>query len=377
MSENLEENESTWIVIYRPVSGYEFRLSSEENTKEAFEFRQEITFGPGVSPRTRARAATVVQDKVRAVALAGEPGFSAEQVLAGTKLRQGDRFEFRAWLEDRDRIVRFYRDREYYTARVVPMRTAAESTGKERPVDLQYRIARGRRTVLEVTGYAGGDDLLNRLRQTWSDNVVLDLLDDRLTKATREHLIDAGFLRARIEVEVDRPDSDTDRARVRIDPGLRTGSRQLAFRGNQVLATQTLQELDSVGSTRCQRVDGSGPADRCDPRGIRGEGLSRGARHHRANRVRGRRRDVADSDRRGAGGAGGGGPADGRCARAAGWSARGDRPCRGVAIYRRGGSIRTRPAGALLPRPRISRRAAWRRRRPPRRREWTWRSRSR
>ena len=101
--------------------------------------------------------------------------------------------------------------------------------------------------MLEVTGYAGGDDLLNRLRQTWSANVVLDLLDDRLTKATREHLIDAGFLRARIEVEVDRPDSDTDRARVRIDPGLRTGSRQLAFRGNQVLATQTLQELTASG----------------------------------------------------------------------------------------------------------------------------------
>ena len=247
LSENLDENESTWIVIYRPISGYEFRLSSEENTKEAFEFRQEITFGPGVPPRPRARAATVVQDRIRAVALAGEPGFSAEQVLAGTKLRQGDRFEFRAWLEDRDRIVRFYRDREYYTARVVPMRTAAESKGKERPVDLQYRIARGRRTVLEVTGYAGGDDLLNRLRQTWSDNVVLDLLDDRLTKTTREHLIDAGFLRARIEVEVDRPDSDTDRARVRIDPGLRTGSRQLAFRGNQVLATQTLKELTASG----------------------------------------------------------------------------------------------------------------------------------
>ena len=247
LSENLEENESTWIVIYRPVSGYEFRLSSKENTKEAVEFRQEITFGPGVRPRTRVRAATVVQDKIRSVVLAGEPGFSAEQVLAGTKLREGDRFEFRAWLEDRDRIVQYYWDREYYTARVVPMRTAAESTGKERPVDLQYRIARGRRTVLEVAGYAGGDDLLNHLRQTWSGSVVLDLLDDRLTSATRAHLIDAGFLRARVDVEVDRPDGDTDRARVRIDPGLRTGSRQLAFRGNEVLATQTLQELTASG----------------------------------------------------------------------------------------------------------------------------------
>ena len=258
-SENLEEDESTWIVIYRPVSGYEFRVSSEENTKEAFEFRQEITFGSGVSPRTRARAASVVEDKVRAVALAGDPGYSAEQVLAGTKLRPGHRFEFRAWLEDRDRIERFYRDSEYYTARVVPMRIAAESTGKERPVDLQYRIARGRRTVLEVTGYEGGDDLLNLLRQTWSENVVLDLLDDRLTKATRDHLIDAGFLRARIEVEVDRPDSDTERARVRIDPGSRTGSRELAFRGNEVLATQTLQELTASGRLDAKAWTDPGP----------------------------------------------------------------------------------------------------------------------
>ena len=117
LSENLEENESTWIVIYRPVSGYEFRVSSSENTKEAIEFRQEITFGPGVSTRTRARTAAVFQDRVRSVALAGEPGFSAEQALADTKLRQGDRFEFRAWLEDRDRIARFYWDRDIHRAR--------------------------------------------------------------------------------------------------------------------------------------------------------------------------------------------------------------------------------------------------------------------
>ena len=114
---------------------------------------------------------------------------------------------------------------------------------------------------------------------------------------------------------------------------------------------------DSVGSPRCQRVEGSDPADRRDPRGVRGEGLPRGARHHRANRVCRRGGDVADSDRRGTGGAGGGGPADGRCARAAVRSARGDRPCRGVAICRRGGSSRTCAAGALLPRPRFSRRA--------------------
>jgi outer membrane protein insertion porin family len=76
---------------------------------------------------------------------------------------------------------------------------------------------------------------------------VLDLLNESLAKATREHLIDAGYLRTSIEVDVDRPDSDTDRARVRIDPGLRTRSRQLAFQGNQVLSTETLLALAGSG----------------------------------------------------------------------------------------------------------------------------------
>ena len=248
LSENLEENDSTWIVIYRPISGYEFRLSSRESGMEAIEFRQEITFGPGVATRSRVRAAAVVHDTIRSVSLIGDPGFSTAEVLANTKLQPGDRFEFRRWLEDRDRIVQYHWDRQYYTARVVPMRTAAETTGTERAVDLQYRIARGRRTVLDVTGYVEDDGLVTRLRRAWSDNVVLDLLRDRLTTTTREHLVDTGFLRPLIEVEIDQPDSDTDRVRLRIDRGRRSDSRQVAFRGNQVLTTQMLHELTAAGA---------------------------------------------------------------------------------------------------------------------------------
>ncbi len=111
LSENLEESQSTWIIIYRPVIGYEFRLSSEENTKEAIEFRQEITFGPGVSTRARARSTTVAEDRIRAVTLTGDPGFPTGEVLSVTKVDAGDRFEFREWLSDRGRIERFYWDR--------------------------------------------------------------------------------------------------------------------------------------------------------------------------------------------------------------------------------------------------------------------------
>ena len=344
LSENLEENESTWIVIYRPVSGYEFRVSSSESTKQAIEFRQEITFGPGVSTRTRPRAAAVFHDKVRSVSLAGEPGFSAEQALADTKLRQGDRFEFRAWLEDRDCIARFYWDREYYTARVVPMRTAAASEGKERPVDLQYRIARGRRTVLEVTGYAGGDDLLNRLRQrgpATSCSTCWTISWPGGPRASHRCRVPSR----RIEVAIDRPDSDTDRARVRIDPGPRTGSRELGFRGNQVLATQTLQELTASG-----RLDAGAWKDPAPLVAAIREAYA--AKGYLAARVtiepiafaeeaatlpiridEGRAAQVSAVQLTGV--------APERQVR----GARGDRPCGGVAICRRGGSIRTGAAG--------------------------------
>ncbi|MGE5814725.1 MAG: translocation/assembly module TamB domain-containing protein, partial [Acidobacteriota bacterium] len=243
VSENLEESQSTWIVIYRPIGGYEFRLSSEENTTQAFEFRQEITFGPGVSSRARVKSVTLVPDKVRSVTLDGEPGFTAEEVLAGTKIRAGDRFDFREWLNDRDRIARFYGDRRYFTARIIPMRTTGEDTGTERQVDLQYRITRGPRTLLEVTGYIADDAFLARLRQAWSDNVLVNLLGDSLAKAARDQLADAGFLRARVEAAIDRPEPDAVLARIRIEPGPRTDSRRLAFSGNRVIASEELQNL--------------------------------------------------------------------------------------------------------------------------------------
>lgn len=245
LSENLEESQSTWIIIYRPVSGYEFRLSSEENTTQALEFRQEVTFGPGVSPHARLQTVAVVADRVHSVTLDGDPGFPADQVLAGTKIRAGDRFDFRQWLDDRDRIARFYRERGHLGARIVPMRTTGEGSGKERPVDLQYRITRGQRTLLEVNGHPADDQLMARLRRTWSETVLVDLLDDSLARAARDYLVDEGFLRAGVEVRVDHPEPDTVRARVQIEPGPKTSSRQFAFSGNQAIPAEVLQELAS------------------------------------------------------------------------------------------------------------------------------------
>ncbi len=50
LSDNLDDNELTWVIIYRPRPGFEFRAISRGGSEFTGEFRQEIPFGPGVSP---------------------------------------------------------------------------------------------------------------------------------------------------------------------------------------------------------------------------------------------------------------------------------------------------------------------------------------
>ena len=122
LSDNLDDNELTWVIIYRPRPGFEFRAISRGNSEYTGEFRQEIPFGPGVSPpRTTARR-QVELDRIAGVTVSGAPGFPPSEVLAATNLRQGDQFDFGRWLDDRDRIARAYLERGYFATRIVPTR---------------------------------------------------------------------------------------------------------------------------------------------------------------------------------------------------------------------------------------------------------------
>ena len=50
LSQDLDNNKLTWIVVLMPKRGYEVRLSQRDNLEEVVEFRQELLLGPGVSP---------------------------------------------------------------------------------------------------------------------------------------------------------------------------------------------------------------------------------------------------------------------------------------------------------------------------------------
>ena len=320
LSENLEENESTWIVIYRPVSGYEFRLSSRRTPRRRSSSVRRLpsapvsprALGPAPPPSSRTRSAQ--WHSLANPASAPSRCWRARSCDRATasSFEHGWRIAIASCGSTGTGVLHRARRSDAHSGREQRQGASRRSPAPHRAWTTDGARSHGY-AAATISSIAFG----RRGPPTWCSTCWT-------TGSTREHLIDAGFLRARIEVEVDRPDSDTDRARVRIDPGLRTGSRQLAFRGNQVLATQTLQELTASG-----RLDANAWKDPAPLIAAIREAYA--AKGYLAARVTigpiefADDGDVADSDRRGAGGAGGGGPADGRCARAAVWSARGDR----------------------------------------------------
>ncbi len=245
LSDNLDDNELTWVIIYRPRPGFEFRAISRGGSEFTGEFRQEIPFGPGVSPPRIAPRRRVERDRIVSVTVSGEPGLAEAEVLSAASLKAGDHFDFGQWVDDRERISRVYLDRGYFSARIVPTRRAVPNTSAEPRVALDYRITRGPRTVLTISGYDPPQELVDQLRQTWADSVVVDLIGPDLELVVRNHLAGLGYLRASVTANVDETIADQLTASVQVDPGPVTTERHLAFSGNTVLSEKELLDLAS------------------------------------------------------------------------------------------------------------------------------------
>jgi outer membrane protein assembly factor BamA len=246
LSENLEDGPLTWVLVWKPVTGYEFRFASVENTQSSIEFRQELLFGPGTSRiRSAGRRATAgaPQPIVADIEITGSPGFGEDELRSVLRLKPGQRFDIRKWIDDRLRIEKFYRSRSYHRARIVPTRVEREPVGGVRRLTLRYDLERGPRTVIEVVG----DDLpgaaIDEMHEDWGGVPIADVLREEFERIAKLELARRGYLQAAVSAEFVTVTDDLEQAVMTVDRGSRTRTQEIAWSGNR---TMTAAELDAV-----------------------------------------------------------------------------------------------------------------------------------
>ena len=192
LSDNLDDNELTWVIIYRPRPGFEFRVALARQHR----VHGRVPAGDPIRPRRLAPAVT------RASAGGARPrGRRHRQRRAGLRagrraLRHVARSRRRVRLQSLAGGPR--PDRRGSTSSAGTSRRASSRPGShsladggEPRVALDYRVTRGPRTVLSVSGYTPPPEVEDQLRQAWADSVLVDLLEADLARVMREHLVDA------------------------------------------------------------------------------------------------------------------------------------------------------------------------------------------
>jgi outer membrane protein assembly factor BamA/autotransporter translocation and assembly factor TamB len=242
LSQDLDNNKFTWIAIYAPKRSYEIRVSQRDNVEEAVEFRQELLFGPGVSPPTApGRRSRAKGPRVSSVGFSGDLLFPVSELESVLTLKKGKPFDAGRWQEDRARLEAFYRRRGYATARIVPGRTIANDGGTDRAA-LIYRVDPGPRTILQVNGIDLSDGDRRDLMRVWSGSVLPEFLDDDISAHLRTLLAERGYLRPSIVINVTTPAPDAVLADVAVTPGPVAGTRTLVIEGAREVAEPELRE---------------------------------------------------------------------------------------------------------------------------------------
>ncbi|MGE5199690.1 MAG: translocation/assembly module TamB domain-containing protein, partial [Rhodospirillaceae bacterium] len=241
LSQDLDNNKLTWIVAVTPKRGFEVRVSQRDNVEEVVEFRQELSFGPGVAPPSAAGSRKRAKGpRVQSLEFTGDPAYPASDLASAVTLKPRKEFDSGTWQEDRARLEEFYRVRGYATARIVPERTVVED-GSVEQVQLRYRVDPGPRTVLSVSGIDLSDGDRRDLMRVWSASVLPEFLQDDMTRYLRDLLAGRGYLRPSISVTLDTQSPGVVRADVAVDPGQATGTRRLVIEGAHAVAEPALR----------------------------------------------------------------------------------------------------------------------------------------
>ena len=242
-----ETGDFTWIVNYQPYRSTTLRFVSRDNEDRSYEFWHDLSFGGASLPTSRGGAES--PETVEAIEFSGAPGFDEQVLLDVLRLSAGDRFDFYRWQDDRDRLVRFYRDRGYLEASV---RTRQRFVTDGR-VALEYEVVQGPSTSLIVEGSEMSGDTLRQMTERWSTAIFDRFLQEDLEQLARRDLAGQGYLRAEVETQILLDEqAETKTIVVRAAPGQRFVTLGLQFSGNAAIVTDRLQRAAREASSRAR-----------------------------------------------------------------------------------------------------------------------------
>jgi outer membrane protein assembly factor BamA len=180
----VESNAQTWIVDYLPVRRIALRFVQDDQELRSYEFRHDVTFGNAPNAvRSGDASREVKQPHVSAVRVMGNLRFPETQVRGVLHLKEGDRFDFINWQEDRDRIERFYQREQHWAARITTNR--AESGAG---VELTYTIDAGPETHIRVMGVSLRKSVLEEIQTAWTRSVFEGFLIEEAEGIVRREL---------------------------------------------------------------------------------------------------------------------------------------------------------------------------------------------
>ncbi len=254
-----ESGEITYVAAYEPFPHFEFRFAQLDNRDRSYEFRNDLSFGGGVSAADfRGRRPTEV---VRDVYVAVFGGITEEEIRGLLRITEGRHFDFYKWQRDRDRLQKLFVERGFYEARLTARRDPSAppkpQPGKLSPVDLGYTIETGPPTELRITGLELPDDVRGTLIQLWQDTPVDSLLGDEFATRLQPWLAGQGYLRPKLATRI-LHEGGKKIAEISIASGQKYDTREAAFTGNSALSDSDLKRI--IANARIEAQMWSNPS---------------------------------------------------------------------------------------------------------------------
>jgi hypothetical protein len=235
LSQSLEDSGGlTWIVSYAAWRALNVRVVSLDDGERLYGFQRDVSFG---RVEETGKPVRVLAPTVSQVTIAGAgPDEAALRSLL--KVGPGARFDLFRWQDDRERVERYYYERQQFEARVVTRRTLNPSA---QTISLAYEIVPGSRGSIVVDGYTLSGSALRRIETAWTHAVVDGFLTEEAAAIARTELAREGFVRASVDAVVERREEEKQ-LHLRVTPGARAGRRTIEFSGNEQMTSERLRK---------------------------------------------------------------------------------------------------------------------------------------